>query len=58
MVTSRLTISAIVGVALWSTLAYAQSKIVLTNDDGWATANIRAQDTALTTAGFNVREFD
>jgi len=54
MVASRLSVSAIIEVALWSTLAFAQCKIVLTNDDGWATANIRAQDTALTTAGFNV----
>lgn len=29
--------------------------IVLTNDDGWATAQIRAQDDALNAAGFNVR---
>ena len=34
-------------------VAYCQS-IVLTNDDGWATAQIRAQDNALTAAGFNV----
>ncbi|KAL5514055.1 hypothetical protein ACEPAG_2816 [Sanghuangporus baumii] len=37
------------------TLASAQVKIVHTNDDGWAVANIRAQNTALVTAGFNVR---
>ncbi|KAL5522068.1 hypothetical protein ACEPAF_1924 [Sanghuangporus sanghuang] len=36
------------------TLASAQVKIVQTNDDGWAVANIRAQNTALVTAGFNV----
>ncbi|KAI0789179.1 sure-like protein [Abortiporus biennis] len=29
-------------------------KVVLTNDDGWATAQIRAQYNALTAAGFNV----
>lgn len=29
--------------------------VVLTNDDGWATANIRAQFDALNSAGFNVR---
>nr|GAT51050.1 predicted protein [Mycena chlorophos] len=29
-------------------------KIVLTNDDGWAVAKIRAQETALNTAGYNV----
>ncbi len=31
-----------------------QTKIVLTNDDGWAVANIRAQNSALIAAGFNV----
>ena len=30
-------------------------KIVLTNDDGWASANIRQQYTALQEAGYNVR---
>lgn len=29
--------------------------IVLTNDDGWAVAQIRAEYTALTAAGFDVR---
>ena len=29
-------------------------KIVLTNDDGWAVANIRAQNDALRAAGFDV----
>ena len=29
-------------------------KIILTNDDGWATAQIRAQRDALVGAGFNV----
>lgn len=29
-------------------------KVVLTNDDGWATAQIRAQNNALKAAGFNV----
>ncbi|PPQ94671.1 hypothetical protein CVT25_009432 [Psilocybe cyanescens] len=32
----------------------AQKKVVLTNDDGWATAQIRAEYTALQAAGFNV----
>lgn len=32
----------------------AQTKIVLTNDDGWAVAQVRAQDDALKAAGFNV----
>jgi 5'-nucleotidase len=35
------------------TIAYAQN-IVLTNDDGWAVAQIRAEYTALVAAGFNV----
>ncbi len=30
-------------------------KVVLTNDDGWAVAQIRAQRDALVAAGFNVR---
>lgn len=32
---------------------YSQN-IVLTNDDGWAVAQIRAQNNALKAAGFNV----
>lgn len=31
------------------------TKVVLTNDDGWAVAQIRAQKNALTSAGFDVR---
>lgn len=58
MFAGNLTVSTFVGGLLWSTLASAQSKIVLTNDDGWATANIRAQDTALTSAGFSVSDFN
>ncbi|KAI0789202.1 sure-like protein [Abortiporus biennis] len=38
---------------LAATLVNSQN-IVLTNDDGWAVAQIRAQFDALTTAGFNV----
>lgn len=34
-----------------------QIKIVHTNDDGWAVANIRAQNTALRNARFNVSKF-
>ena len=30
------------------------AKIVISNDDGWATANIRAQNSALREAGHNV----
>ncbi|KAH8109105.1 acid phosphatase [Phellopilus nigrolimitatus] len=37
-----------------TTVVNGQSKIVLTNDDGWAVANVRAQNTALKNAGFNV----
>lgn len=29
-------------------------KVILTNDDGWAVAQIRAEYDALRTAGFNV----
>ncbi|KAF8968736.1 survival protein sure-like phosphatase/nucleotidase [Flammula alnicola] len=32
----------------------AQNKVVLTNDDGWAVAQIRAEYTALNAAGYNV----
>ena len=37
-----------------ATLACAQ-KIVLTNDDGWATAQIRKQYSDLKAVGYNVR---
>lgn len=33
----------------------AQTKIVVTNDDGWAVANIRQFNTDLVKAKFNVR---
>ena len=33
----------------------AQIKILQSNDDGWAVANIRALNTALNEAEFNVR---
>ncbi|EMD35012.1 hypothetical protein CERSUDRAFT_125001 [Gelatoporia subvermispora B] len=39
--------------ATYGLVGYAQN-IVLTNDDGWATANIRAQFESLTSAGFDV----
>lgn len=32
-----------------------QQKIVLTNDDGWAVAQIRAEYTALKAAGYDVK---
>ncbi|KAI0085586.1 acid phosphatase [Irpex rosettiformis] len=34
--------------------AHCQTKVVLTNDDGWAVAQIRAQNDALKAAGYNV----
>ena len=40
-----------------TTTALAQVKIVHTNDDGWAVANIRASFDALQDAGYNVRDF-
>ncbi|KAI5122401.1 hypothetical protein M0805_002952 [Coniferiporia weirii] len=40
--------------AATSAVVNGQTKIVLSNDDGWAVANIRAQNTALLNAGFNV----
>ncbi|KAF7373322.1 Acid phosphatase [Mycena sanguinolenta] len=44
---------ALVGLAC-TVSAQTANKIVLTNDDGWAVAQIRAQNDALTTAGYNV----
>ncbi|KLO08832.1 sure-like protein [Schizopora paradoxa] len=46
--------SVLFSVLLAVALVKAQTKIVLTNDDGWAVANIRAQNSALIAAGFNV----
>ena len=37
-------------------LVNGQVKIVQTNDDGWAVANIRAQNDALVAAGFDVSD--
>lgn len=37
------------------TLCITAQNVLLTNDDGWAVAQIRAQNTALINAGFNVR---
>ena len=39
-------------------LTWAQTKIVLTNDDGWDVSNIRKQFSDLQDAGFNVRTGD
>ena len=42
--------------ALLPACAYAGTEsIILTNDDGWAVAQIRAQRDSLIDAGFNVR---
>ena len=35
--------------------AALSQNVILTNDDGWAVAQIRAQFDALNAAGFNVR---
>ncbi|KAH8109116.1 acid phosphatase [Phellopilus nigrolimitatus] len=35
-------------------LAHAQTKVVISNDDGWAAANIRAQYDALISEGYNI----
>jgi len=40
--------------ALFCAVACCAQNIVLTNDDGWATANIRAQFDTLASAGFDV----
>ena len=37
-----------------TTVVTARVKVVLSNDDGWAAANIRAQNAALELAGYNV----
>ncbi|CAK5283298.1 unnamed protein product [Mycena citricolor] len=47
-----LVLAALVSLALAA--PSTKTKIVLTNDDGWAVANIRAQYDALTTAGYDV----
>ena len=39
-----------------ASLVNGQVKIVQTNDDGWAVANIRAQNDALVAAGFDVSD--
>jgi len=48
------TASVLLSVLLRFAFVDGQTKIVLTNDDGWAVANIRAQNSALIAAGFNV----
>ena len=44
---------ALTALVLLTISSFAQ-KIILSNDDGWAVAQIRAQNTALRAAGFNV----
>lgn len=41
-------------ILLWATAAVQCTNILLSNDDGWAVAQIRAQNDALTAAGFSV----
>ena len=42
-------------ILLWATAAVQCTNILLSNDDGWAVAQIRAQRDALVDVGFNVR---
>ena len=49
-------LSTVISVVLLCGGTFAQ-KLVLTNDDGWAVAQIRAQRDALVDAGFDVRVF-
>ena len=42
-------------ILLWATAAVQCTNILLSNDDGWAVAQIRAQNDALKAAGFSVR---
>ena len=48
--------SALILLPLFLGFVFCQD-IVLTNDDGWAVAQIRAQNNALKAAGFNVCRF-
>ena len=43
-----------ISIALLVKTVFAHN-VILTNDDGWAVAQIRAQRDALVDAGFNVR---
>lgn len=49
---NRLHITVVLAISLIST--GSATNIVLTNDDGWAVAQIRAEYAALKTAGYNV----
>lgn len=42
-------------IILLAAVAASAQNIILTNDDGWAVAQIRAQNEALKASGFNVR---
>ena len=46
--------ASLISVVLLLQVAFAQN-LVLTNDDGWAVAQVRAQRDALVDAGFDVR---
>ena len=50
----KLTSTLLVALALCGSSVHAQNKILISNDDGWASANIRAQYAALRAAGYNV----
>lgn len=46
--------AALVSILVFVASVNGQTKILVTNDDGWAVANIRAQYNSLKSAGFNV----
>ena len=52
---NKLYVSVLLALSLLSSTG-AATNIVLTNDDGWAVAQLRAEYTALNAAGYNVRE--
>ena len=47
----------VVSALLLLTAVACAQKILITNDDGWAVAQIRAEYTALKAAGYNVGSF-
>ena len=46
---------ALLGLALTLPTSVIAQNIVISDDDGWATAQIRAQYESLSSAGYNVR---
>ncbi len=48
---NRLFVTVVLAISL---LGGSATNIVMTNDDGWATAQIRAEYAALKSAGYNV----